>query len=255
MILRQFEQPDSRQAGAPEPAFQIFLRVQKQVSQPYLPILQPAHSQLAGQLAAALLPDIFGLLPSEVIEAIRQHDYGWISSDLHQLENAGPARLRPFPDMGSEETITTWINSIRLAQTASPLIGVLVSRHFSLLSSDDESTAHRQFRQQEEAWREPMECSLQYPSADLDRWTAAVGFCDLLSLYLCSGAKHAAEFPLCHPADRAARDQAVTTVLRWRGEKIQFVPPVIVAGTYVSQSVVDVHGKTIASLQWTFDGD
>lgn len=253
MIIRQLSAVELSENDGPEPAFQIFLRSQKQVTQSYLPILQSAHSHLAGELAASLLPGIFGPLPVEVIEAVRQHDYGWISSDLRQLDQAPEKQPRPFPDLSVEEAMPSWISSVRLAQTSSPLAGILISRHFCVLSKGDDDDIHHRFRRQEEAWREPMERALPYLPGDLDRWTAALGFCDLLSLYLCSGARQPAEFPFCHPADHSARRHARKAVLSWEGETLQFVPPVIVPGTRVSQTMIELRGGKAVSLQWVFD--
>jgi hypothetical protein len=46
---------------------------------------------------------------------------------------------------------------------------------------------------------------------NLDRWIAALGFCDLLSLYLCSGSQSAVTLPLAHPENDAnARNVTLT---------------------------------------------
>jgi hypothetical protein len=56
-----------------------------------------------------------------------------------------------------------------------------------------------------------IEGALPYRPEDLDRWIAAFGFCDLLSLYLCSGSQSAVTLPLAHPEDDAnARNVTLT---------------------------------------------
>lgn len=258
MILRSVVFVDVATLANPEPAFKLFLRTQRSVSKPYQPILQPTHSHLAGELAARLIPETFGPLPVEAIEAARQHDYGWISSDTKQLRIESEQTLRPFPQLAPDETIPSWKDCIRLAESTSPLVGVLVSRHFCMLAADAEYPIHARFKDEETARRQDIERRLPHCSVDLDRWAAAVGFCDLLSLYLCSGTREPAEFSFCHPADRGARKQARKTILTWRGDCLHFEPAVIVPGTRVSQYVMTINSADgqnygAVTLRWEFN--
>lgn len=248
MILRFPLQPlTSEQA---RPAYEVFVEHQKQGGPQALPIPQSTHAHLAGALAAALLPGVFGPLPAEVVEAVRQHDYGWIATDL--AEAARPEGTRSFPDLSAEEAIPAWDRTVRLAESVSPLVGVLVNRHFCLLS-DDENPLHQRFREEAGARRAKAERSFPFPPADLDRWTAAMGVCDLLSLYLCSGCTEPVEFPFCHPADKAARPQVQTTVLRWEDDRPGLTTPLFEPGTRVSQQVPDLRsGAEATTLSWQF---
>jgi len=258
MILRSVRTADPANLGDPEPAFDLFLKTQRDNSQPCRPILQSTHSHLAGELAARLTSEPFGLLADEAIQAVRQHDYGWISSDLKQLSNKPTQTLRPFPELDASEKISNWKDCIRLAESASPLMGVLVSRHFCMIAADAEYSIDARFLEEETTRRKDIERRLPQSSEDLDRWTAALGFCDLISLYLCSGTREPAEFALCHPADRVARKQARKTVLTWNGDCLHFESPVIAAGTRVSQYVMTINtadGRVYDAdtLHWEFN--
>ena len=252
MILRttqQFPTFPAAASVAARPAYQVFVAHQQNVQPPYLPIPQPTHARLAGSLAQALLPEIFGSIPAEVIEAVRQHDYGWIGSDLAQLaESRNGSTIRSFPQLGAEEAVPAWDATVRLAEACSPLIGVLVNRHFCFLS-DDDNPLHRQFREEARRRREPVEAALEIPAPDLDRWTAALGVCDLLSLYLCSGCTEPVEFPLCHPADAEAREHAEKTTLRWEDGVGQWSRPLFHPETRVSQMVAALEGDQ-KELSW-----
>jgi hypothetical protein len=256
MILRPLAHspsPRSKTGTSPRPAFEVFLAHQEQVRAPYLPIPQSSHAHLAGELAGALLPEVFGALPAEVIEAIRQHDSGWIVSDMEQLHKAEDGgEVRSFPALSAEEAVPAWEATVRLAETASPLIGVLVSRHFCLLS-DDDNPLHRRFREKAASRRLPVERALGCAVENLDRWTAAMGLCDLLSLYLCSGTEEPAEFPFCHPADAQARERVQKTVLTWEGGRPRFTAPLFQSGTRVEQAVPAVRSlDAAATLCWEF---
>jgi hypothetical protein len=256
MILRPLQRsssPRSNAATQPSPAYQVFLAHQQQVRAPYLPVPQSSHAHLAGELAGALLPEVFGALPAEVIEAIRQHDSGWIGSDMEQLQRAEDGgEVRSFPALSAEEALPAWEATVRLAETASPLIGVLVNRHFCLLS-DDGNALHQRFREQAASRRLPVERALGCSAENLDRWTAAMGMCDLLSLYLCSGSEEPAEFPFSHPADARARKRVQKTVLTWESGRPRFTVPLFRAGTRVEQSVPAVRSLDVAAtLAWEF---
>jgi uncharacterized protein DUF3891 len=256
MILRPLQHSSSPRSNAttpPSPAYEVFLAHQEQVRAPYLPIPQSSHAHLAGELAGALLPEVFGALPAEVIEAIRQHDSGWIGSDMEQLQKTEDGgEVRSFPALSAEEAVPAWEATVRLAETASPLIGVLVNRHFCLLS-DDDNPLHQQFRERAGSRRLRVERALGCGAEDLDRWTAALGMCDLLSLYLCSGSDKPAEFPFSHPADARSRERVQKTVLTWESGRARCTVPLFRPGTRVEQAVPAVRSLDAAAmLSWEF---
>jgi hypothetical protein len=256
MILRSLSQPKEKAVdGSDAPkASEVFIETQKQVQVPYAIIFQAEHSQLAGQLAAALSEDVFGRLSSEVMQATGQHDFGWEASDQGQIEALSQRSPRPFPDLSAEETLPSWRSSVAHAGSVGPLVDVLVSRHFSLLGSGD--PGREEFVRCETERREAIERILPYAPADLDRWTGAVGFCDLLSLYLCSGSQQPVAFPFAHPASPAAT-QAPKTTLSWHNGSPRFSSAVLRPGSQVSLTVRQYSGSGTdlrpLTLQWSFD--
>jgi hypothetical protein len=235
------------------PAFPIFLELQNLLEAPRTVILQPDHSRLAAEIAQHLRPEIFGELPPEVLGAIREHDFGWERSDRNQLALVANRPLRPFPRLSPEETHPSWRESVRRARDSSPLKGVIVSRHFCALASQD--PANRPFADEENPRREQIERDLKLAREDLDRWTAAIGFCDLVSLYLCCGSREPAEFPLAHSSLPAARD-ARKVVLEWKGEHPRFSSPVVkqggTAGVKAWERVEGQPELWPVALQWQF---
>jgi hypothetical protein len=235
------------------PAFQVFMESQKNIHAPYAVIFQWEHSQLAGALASALGEEPFGVLDPEVVEAARDHDFGWQASDAQQMGSLGEVGLRPFLSVRLEETLMAWERCIRHAGSVSPLMEVLVSRHFTLLGRGDPQRA--EFVQSETARRESMEKRLPFGRGDLDRWTAAIGFCDLVSLYLCSGSRETVELRLAHPADPNAAE-APKVRLAWENGSPCFSRPMLKPGTPLSLDVRAYEGDGAntrpLSLAWSF---
>jgi hypothetical protein len=218
-------------------------------------MLQPEHSRLAGDIAACLRPEVFGELTPEVIEAIRQHDLGWQESDSVQLAAIGSMPAKPFPLVPVEEAVRCWAESIRRAERISPIRAIVISRHFCALAQSD--PAHREFLADETPRREQLEAGLNVPIGDLDRWTAVIGFCDLVSLYLCSGATDPIELPLAHPALPEARN-AAKVVLDWDEGNPRFSSPVVKSGATVSINArerLDVSSDLrVRTFSWSFAG-
>jgi hypothetical protein len=192
---------------------------------------------LAARLAAALNPSIFGPLPSEVIDTIGRHDTGWAEPDLAALECAGEKPPQSFVTYPSAGAVNAWRKSIREAEARSALAGILTSRHFCLLAPRDSDPHHDAFVEQEKQRRIPQEAASSHSSDDLLRFTAALGFCDLLSLCLCSGLTGTVQMPLAHAADPAARHAQKVTVSfaneTTPDQTIRFSQPVMASGTSV----------------------
>lgn len=167
-------------------------------------ITQPAHAALAGEIAALLSDDAFEPLPMEVLQCIGAHDAGWAQEDLRALETSGlPAS---FLDVSPEGAVKAWRESIRLAWQHSRLSGIITSRHFCLLAPRDGDPAHSEFVTDETPKQQQEEEGCGFPQQALRRLTGALGFCDLLSLYLCSGRNGTVRAPLWHAADPLACD-------------------------------------------------
>ena len=144
----------------------------------------------------------------------------------------------------------SWRLSVRLAEERSRLEGVIVSRHFCALSTQD--PARRPFADDENPRREAAEQRLELPREDLDRWTAAIGFCDLVSLYLCSGAQDPVELPLAHPS--LASDTR-KVVLEWTGGTPRFSSPLVEPGATVSVRVCELwdQGRALEQIVLTWE--
>ncbi len=172
------------------------------------------------------------------------------------MEGLASTSLRPFPAVSVEETLPSWRKSIAQAAAQTPLIEVLVSRHFCLLGAGDPERA--EFVRDETARREPMEKVLPFFVTELDRWTSALGFCDLLSLYLCCGSQEPVEFPLAHPASPRAT-QAPKVTLQWRNGSPSFSHAVFKPGAQVSTTVRTYNGSgsttSPQTFSWTFAAD
>jgi hypothetical protein len=231
----------------------VFLETQRNIDPPYGIVLQPEHARLSGDLARHLREEVFGPIPDEVLNAIAQHDAGWQEADQEQLDAIGREPVKPFPLLPRKMSIPCWEESIRRAEAVSPLTGVIVSRHFCALGIQDE--VYGPFLEKENPRREHIERTLGIGFSDLDRWTDAIGFCDVLSLYLCSGTRQPVEFPLAHPALPGARE-ARKVVIDWDHEKPRFPALLLPAGTKVSVEVQQREnrgmGLTLDRIDWQF---
>src|SRR5579884_1454414 len=127
MILRK---PSPQPDGKARSAWSAFAETQQNHTPPAGYVSQPAHAALAGRLAAALTPDLFGHLPEDVIEAVARHDTGWAGPDLAALECAAGTEPIGFLVYPPEKAVLAWKRSIDEAEGRSALQGVLVSRHF-----------------------------------------------------------------------------------------------------------------------------
>ena len=228
------------------------MEVEKSAKPPYGIVLQRVHSQLTGDLMRSLRQDVFGEITHDVMEAARQHDFGWAESDADQLTHLGARNLQPFSSVPDEVEISSWESSLQRTENAAPLINILISRHFCFLSTDH--PLHQEFLQRETRRRERRENSLNFSVEQLNRWTAAVGFCDLLSLYLGCGSTEEVEFPLSHPADPASA-HAPKVRLSWKDGLPRFSPPVLEPNTFRAE-IREYSGSgddlLERQLEWTF---
>jgi hypothetical protein len=235
------------------PAARAFLETQRHTSPPFAVIFQSAHAQLAGDLAASLSTEVFGQLPEDIIEAIRQHDSGWISNDERQMQSLSASDPRSFPDIPARDSLVAWQDSIGHAESISLRAMVLVSRHFCMLATGD--PLHKDIKAREEQQRASAEQQLGISSEQWDRWVGALGFCDLLSLYLCSGSKVPVAFPVCHPAESGA---GVAAEIRasWKDGKLSCSPSVVKPDTKLSLHAVLYRGRKHETepldLAWKF---
>jgi hypothetical protein len=211
-----------------------------------------------------LLPARFGELPPEIKRAIQMHDTGWASSDAHQIQRlrsgspqAGTTAPISFVAVSPGEVTEAWTASIDSVEALSKTGAIIVSRHFSLLAQHDQAH-HQRFIQAERLRQERLEGSTAKggdtpKDGDLDRWTSALGFCDLVSLYLLSGLSREVEFPLAHPASPQAQ-MAPRVTMRIQGRYLHFTPPTARAGCELSiqalKHPVPAQGPRVETLSW-----
>jgi hypothetical protein len=243
----QAEQQSSNQA--PGAAWAQVEAAQRRLRLPCRLIPQPAHAVLAGEIAADLT--CFGQLPPEIIRAIQMHDTGWAASDAHQIQrlrapNAGHQLPVSFLNISARETEEAWTASIEAVAALSANGAKVVSRHFTLLAQHDPAQ-HRSFLNGPHASKSELH-------ADIEGWTAALGVCDLISLYLACGLTREVEFPLAHPASPHARN-ARRVQMQLDGEHIRFTPQAALAGkTWTIHSLthpVPSHGPRTETMTWT----
>jgi hypothetical protein len=246
----QQELEDGAEAGAS--AWARVEAAQRQQRPGCLLVPQPAHAVLAGELAAGLT--CFGELPPEITRAIQMHDTGWAASDAQQIQRlrsggAQEGHAVSFLSIPPREAEEAWTASIKTVEGFSKSGAMIVSRHFSLLAGHD--PVHQGFVQAEKVRQERLEGSAK--AEDIERWTAALGFCDLVSLSLLSGLSREVELPLAHPASPQAQS-APRVRMQAHGRTLRFAPAVARAGCVLSiqalKHPVPKQGPRAETLTW-----
>jgi Protein of unknown function (DUF3891) len=223
---------------------------QRQKRLPCLLVPQPAHAVLAGEVATCLT--CFGELPPMIQRAIQMHDTGWATSDAQQIQrlrstnsHAAPVSFVAIPAAEAEKA---WIASIEAVEDFSKPGAAIISRHFSLLAQNDPK-AHQRFLEAEKARQR----KLGGDPEELDRWTAALGFCDLVSLYLLCGLSREVELPLAHPASPQSQ-QAPHVRMQIEIGKLRFLPEITIPGCVLSihalKHPVPLQGARAETLTW-----
>jgi Protein of unknown function (DUF3891) len=217
MILRPLEPKESkalRDSDSPGnqaflPAWQIVERLQKQKYEGCWMITQPSHAALAGELAAKLAGPQVPELSPDLIRAIAMHDAGWGMLDAQAVAHSRSSNRHRTPPKSFLQTtvaefVDAWTQSIHTVQSISPAGGYIVSRHFWRLAehrmaTPGDSEGDRQklehFLEQEATRQRKLAAKQTRSVEDLELLTELLQFCDLLSLYLCVGARDQVEFP------------------------------------------------------------
>jgi len=204
MILRPL---DSLPATSTEflPAWSVVEQSQRQIADGCWMITQPSHAALAGELAARMTGLNLPNLDAPVIRAIALHDAGWGIPDaqaIMQSRSTSQGAPKSFIACGVGEFVNAWEKSIDIAASASAAGGYIVSRHFeriarmnaSKISEGDRQTAEG-FLQNEAARQAQLAARQEHTPKELEALTDVLQFCDLLSLYVCCGARQNVEFP------------------------------------------------------------
>ena len=206
MILRSLD-PAIRRNKEFISAWEAVERTQQENHPECWLVTQPSHAALAAELAAKISSPAFPALAPEFLKAIALHDAGWGIPDAQAIvksRSVQQQRPQSFIAMPPAIFLTAWEKSIETCQSVSPEGGYAVSRHFyrlaeSRLRSVQEKKADRQkleaFTRNEERRQKKLAARQQRSLDDLEKLTDILQFCDLLSLYLCSGAPENVVFP------------------------------------------------------------
>jgi hypothetical protein len=205
MILRPIEPPPAT-TGEFVSAWPAVERLQKQKYESCWMITQPSHAALAGDIAAKLRDRRIPKLEAELIRAIALHDAGWGMPDAQTImRSRSDPRNTPKSFLETEvaEFLAAWSQSIDIVRPVSPAGGYMVSRHFWRLA--EHRLAHgydagsdrkklRTFLDHESQRQKKLAATQNRRIDELEQLTDLLQFCDLLSLYLCTGARENAEF-------------------------------------------------------------
>lgn len=206
MILRPFDPPPVTNEQL-VPAWPAVERLQRQQYESCWMITQPSHAALAGEIAAKLVGPQIPEIDGRLIRAIALHDAGWGIPDAQAIARSRASRHtspKSFLQTQLADALAAWGQSIETAQTACLDGGNIVSRHFCRIAeqrvaSAGDTAADRKNLQEfiaRERQRQKKLASKQAGSApDLELLTDLLQFCDLLSLYICCGARDWVEFP------------------------------------------------------------
>jgi hypothetical protein len=206
MILRRLD-PSPPNHSQFLPAWSVVERLQRQPYEGCWMITQPSHAALAGEFAAKMTGANVPELDAALLRAIALHDAGWGIPDaqaIMQSRSVSQGCPKSFVDCSVNEFLEAWEKSIDVAASTSPAGGYIVSRHFYRLAEQrvahsGENGAERnklaRFVQSESRRQEQLAAKQERSAAELESLTDILQFCDLLSLYVCSGAQDNAEFP------------------------------------------------------------
>jgi uncharacterized protein DUF3891 len=206
MILRPLE-PASAASQDLLPAWQVVERIQKQTCESCWMITQPSHAALSGELAANFSMPALPSVDQQLARAIALHDAGWGMADaqaIQQSRTKRPSSPESFIEMPVPRFVAAWQKSIETAQSVSPAGGYIVSRHFYRLAghrigSVQDTKADRQkletFMASESQRQKTLALAASMSHEQLELLTDLLQFCDLLSLYICSGARDNVIFP------------------------------------------------------------
>jgi len=201
MVL--FPIADEHPTKAPISAWQAVQECQQLKASSHWVVTQPSHAALAGDLAAALRQELFGPVDTQISRSIALHDSGWSMEDAEQIQRLrSDAKAKPssFLDASPRQFLRAWTASIDTVEKFAPAGGYIVSRHFERLSNrnDPEHQAELEgFRKREKQRQLRLRRAAKLEEGALEKLVDALQFCDLMSLYLCSGSARSVKFS--HP--------------------------------------------------------
>lgn len=238
MILRPLElPPPTTSVGTFVSAWKAVEPLQRAAYDSCWMITQPSHAALAGEIAAKLNVDQAPRLEAELVRAIALHDAGWGMPDAQAVMSSRSVQKSPprsFLQVNVPGFLAAWTQSIEVALSTSPAGGYMVSRHFwrlaehRLTASEDAASDRvklQQFLKRESERQAKLASKQQRTPDELEALADVLQLCDLLSLYLCCGARENVEFPEYFGVKaRVPRDE----------NGYRFDPPLVERGTEFS---------------------
>jgi hypothetical protein len=204
MILRPLE-PAPPASTEFLPAWNVIERTQRQAYDGCWMITQPSHAALAGEFAAKLTWTQAPKLDAALVRAIALHDAGWGIPDaqaIMQSRSISQGCPKSFVACSVGEFLSAWEKSIVIAESAGPAGGYIVSRHFARIAehgaaqiADGDRHNVALFLEHEAIRQKQLAARQDHSVQELESLTDVLQFCDLLSLYVCSGARESVEFP------------------------------------------------------------
>ena len=170
-------------------------------------ITQPSHAALAGEIAGKIIAPQAPKLDAALVRAIALHDAGWGVPDaqaIMQSRSVSQGCPKSFVECSVNEFLNAWEKSIGVAESTGAAGGYIVSRHFCRLAEqrvthaaerNSEHAKLARFMESETRRQNRLAAKQERDAAHLEALTDVLQFCDLLSLYVCSGAKENAKFP------------------------------------------------------------
>jgi hypothetical protein len=187
------------------PAWSVVEQSQRQIAGDCWMITQPSHAALSGEFAARMAGANLPNLDAAVIRGIALHDAGWGMPDaqaIMQSRSIGQGAPKSFVACGVGQFVDAWEKSIDVAASASATGGYIVSRHFERIAKANASKIPEEYRAisesflRNEAQRQArLAAKQEHTPEELESLTDVLQFCDLLSLYVCCGARQNVEFP------------------------------------------------------------
>jgi hypothetical protein len=191
------------------PAWSAIAQRQKQCAESWWLVSQPDHAGLSGDIAANFVSPLFPRITPQIAKCVGLHDAGWAMFEAERDPAAPPMigddwKPRAFMEFGPAEFIPAWTGSIERAERECPAGGVMVSMHFAALAQfrqkqqvDSGADAERvsEFLERESARQRRLKHENGVSDEQASDLLKVVQFCDMLSLYLCSGAIEDVDFP------------------------------------------------------------
>lgn len=206
MVLRPIFDSTPEPAPGFVPAWNAVEQQQTAKAGAWWLIDQADHAALSGEIARHFAREGFPKADPQIVRAISMHDAGWelFESDPQKLPSIHPdGRPVSFFEVEPRTFLRAWTASVDRAEEETAVGGYMVSQHFAWLGeyrlrrAEDAADVQeqisafvdREHRRQSELKRSSAE------TAQWDSLLPLLQFCDLFSLYLCSGARQPVEFP------------------------------------------------------------